>query len=382
MWFILLFHSPKEKEEGILIMANTCGCGSAETSCCGGATSPKPAYKKPWMIGTVDSPIGPIPTLSTNLTWRDHLGGWKVRWCVGRMEYSIKPDLYAIGKPSPDSPVLVTANYKLSLDALRRELKGIDAWILVLDTKGVNVWCAAGKGTFGTDELVKRITAVRLSEVVHHHRIILPQLGAPGVAAQLVTLRTGFSVDYGPVRAKDIPAYLAAGRKATAEMRRVTFDLRERLTVVPVEIVQAWKSLFILAVILAMMAAIGGEHVRTSIGKEALTLLGAFLTGTLLTAALLPWIPFRAFALKGFILGLAWTGWAAWFFHTGTIQTVGSLLLYPGFSAFLAMNFTGDTTFTSPTGAMREVKIATPIILAFALVGTTLKLIAAGLAIS
>ena len=85
-----------------------------------------------------------------------------------------------MGSPSPDSPVLVSANYKLSFDVLRRSLAGIDAWILVLDTKGINVWCAAGKGTFGTEELLRRIAAVRLGEVVSHRRLVLPQLGAPG----------------------------------------------------------------------------------------------------------------------------------------------------------------------------------------------------------
>ena len=94
----------------------------------------------------------------------------------------MEPGLYALGAPAPDSPVFVSANYTLSFDALRSALRGIDGYLLVLDTKGINVWCAAGKGTFGTDELVARIEATRLAEVVRHRRLILPQLGAPGVA--------------------------------------------------------------------------------------------------------------------------------------------------------------------------------------------------------
>jgi len=66
-----------------------------------------------------------------------------------RMSYAISPGLYAVGNPTKESDVFVSANYKLSFDVLRRELKGFNAWILVLDTKGINVWCAAGKGTFG-----------------------------------------------------------------------------------------------------------------------------------------------------------------------------------------------------------------------------------------
>ena len=81
------------------------------------------------------------------------------------MGHRVEPGLYSLGNPTSESPVFVTANYTLSFDALRSALKGIDGYILVLDTQGVNVWCAAGKGTFGTDELVKRIEATRLHEV-------------------------------------------------------------------------------------------------------------------------------------------------------------------------------------------------------------------------
>ena len=49
--------------------------------------------------------------------------------------------------------MLVTANYKLSFDSLRFALATIDAWLLVTDTRGINVWCAAGKGTFSASEV-------------------------------------------------------------------------------------------------------------------------------------------------------------------------------------------------------------------------------------
>jgi len=122
-----------------------------------------------------------IPTVSTTLSLKDYFGAFKVRWGIGRMNYKIEPGLYAIGKPDGNSPVLVSANYKLTFDVLRKNLVGLDCRLLILDTKGVNVWCAAGKGTFGTDELVNRIQATGLSEVVTHKRLILPQLGASGV---------------------------------------------------------------------------------------------------------------------------------------------------------------------------------------------------------
>ena len=95
------------------------------------------------------------------------------------MEYRVETGLYAIGSPGPDSPVLVSANYKMSFDRLRSQMSGLDVWILVLDTQGVNVWCAAGKGTLSTDELVRRIEEYRLVERTSHRTVIVPQLAAP-----------------------------------------------------------------------------------------------------------------------------------------------------------------------------------------------------------
>ena len=69
----------------------------------------------------------------------------------------------------------------MSVDYLRNAVRNINVWIMVLDTKGVNVWCAAGKGTFGTDEIIKRINKCSLVKIVSHRKIIVPQLGAPGI---------------------------------------------------------------------------------------------------------------------------------------------------------------------------------------------------------
>ena len=82
---------------------------------------------------------------------RDYCGTIGARLGLNRSTYLITPGLYCTGQPTPASPVVVTANYKLSFDALRKELSGESVWILVLDTRGINIWCAAGKGTFSND---------------------------------------------------------------------------------------------------------------------------------------------------------------------------------------------------------------------------------------
>src|SRR5664280_2043790 len=104
-----------------------------------------------------------VPRLSSALTWRDTLKRWSLRWGVSRRNSAVVPGLYRVGDPTSSSPVLVTCNYRMTVDLVRRDLAGVDAWLLVLETYGINVWCAAGKGTFGTDELVRRIFSSHLA---------------------------------------------------------------------------------------------------------------------------------------------------------------------------------------------------------------------------
>jgi len=297
-----------------------------------------------------------IPVATTVLKRSDIWGGIKARWGVGRMDYSVLPGLYAIGRPDADAPVFVTANYKLSFDALRPNLAGLDAWVLVLDTRGINVWCAAGKGTFGTEELVSRIAKVKLSGIVAHRNLILPQLGAPGVCAPDVTKRSGFRVVWGPVRAADIPAWLEAGKQKSDAMRLVTFNLAERMAVAPVEIVHSWP------VVLAALAL--GSLYGLPAGRDwlhralpAITLLaGAVPVGTALFPALLPWLPGKAFVFKGATLGAIWAGLCMLAFQVPFMAATGAVMVAAPVVGFLGMNFTGASTFTSQPGTLLEVE--------------------------
>jgi hypothetical protein len=312
------------------------------------------------------------------LTSQDILGGWKARWGINRMNYKVEPGLYRIGKPDSSSPVLVTANYKMSFDSLRKELLGLNAWILVLDTKGINVWCAAGKGTFGTREIINRIASVQLEKVVSHRTIILPQLGAPGVSAHEVLKYSGFKVLYGPVRARDIKSYIQSGFKATREMRSVYFNTYDRLVLTPIELVgTAKKSLTIFGILFLLnLLGFGPFGLVDFYGY-----FGSVVVGCVLTPILLPWIPGRVFAWKGWLLGLIWAlavnGLNGWPYapQYGLLRALGYLLVLPSISAYLAMNFTGSSTFTSFSGVLKEMKIAIPLILISILMGMVLILI-------
>ncbi len=345
---------------------SSCGCGCSTA----GRTQAKEAVPVP-------AGEGPAPSLSTRLGWRDVLGGWAVRWGIRRDRYRVAPGLYRIGEPDAESRVLVTANYKLTVDSVRRELAGLDVWLLVLDTAGVNVWCAAGKGTFGTGELVRRIAATGLAGRVRHRHIVVPQLGATGVAAHEVKGASGFLVHYGPVLARDIPAYLAAGLSATPEMRRVPFGWRERLVLAPVEIVGAVKPLLGFLGALALLQLIRYGRLTPHLAAEFAPFVGAALVGGALVPLLLPWLPFRAFALKGAVAGAIWAVAGLAFWPAAAAEAVGTALLVLAITSFMAMMFTGSSTFTTLAGARVEVRRGGPAILAAAVLGGLVRAAAA-----
>lgn len=355
-------------------------CGPAQP-CCGGAPSDYEYGPEPYVTGVIDTFAGPVKRISTELTSADARGAARMRLGVGRSDYRVRPALYAVGEPDDTSPVLVTGNYKLTFDALRKELGGLDAWLLVIDSRGVNVWCAAGKGVFSTAEVVRCVRDARLEQVVSHTRLVLPQLGATGVAAHEVRAQTGFSVKWGPVRASDLPAFLGADLKATPEMRRVEFPTRDRAKLVGVELslLWRWQTLLVLG-ILAVLAIVLSQFAPAAAAPFALAVITgvlAIVAGTVVMPLLLPWLPGRAFSLKGAEAGAVLIG-AVLLAATATASTStlltswGLLLVGTALASFLAMNFTGTSTFTSPSGVEWEMRRAIPLQLAAAVLGVGL----------
>ncbi len=201
------------------------------------------------------------------------------------LPFPTRTGLIRIGNPGRESPVLLTCNFDLTVRRLRRALRGLDCFLLVAPSRGINVWCAAAGGHLTANEVASVIKTSGISELVDHRRLVLPQLAATGVERKHVEERTGWRVVFGPVRAEDIPTYLANHHKKTDEMRKVRFALAERLEMavmwaVPISIVPLaplliwWPWL-----VLPFLAAVWGI---------ALFTFGAF-----------PWLPVGATGGKG-----------------------------------------------------------------------------------
>lgn len=331
---------------------------------------------------TINAADANIPQVSTELKISDFFGSVMVRWGINRDNYRVNPGLYAVGSPGPDSEVFVTANYKLTFDNLRKSLAGINGWILVLDTKGVNVWCAAGKGVFSTKELVRRIRQVSLEKIINHKRLILPQLSATGVAAHKVKEETGFNVHYGPVRASDIKKFINDGYRADKEMRKVGFGFTDRLKLIPNDfmygkfyLLGAMAFLFILSGL--SEKGISYSDFRGEGGPAILKIFLAYFAGIVITPMLLPFIPGRHFSLKGFFSGtlVFLVLLLIKLSNDNALEIFSWFFIITTIASFMAMNWTGSSTYTSLSGVKKEMKIFIPLQIGFAVTGIVLQVI-------
>lgn len=323
-----------------------------------------------FVSGILQTAIGQVTQIRSEWDRADKWGQVKSRISAFRMEYIVPEGLYALGNPGETSDIFVSSNYKLSFDILRKNLEGLNAWILVLDTKGINVWCAAGKGSFGTEELILKLQNTGVRQLVSHQRIIVPQLGAPGIAASMVKKLTGFRVIFGPADAADIPEFINNSYKATPSMRKVKFSMKDRVILTPMEIIPAMKKFPMVALGFLLIFGLQPEGI---IFRDAIfqglpfILLGllAVLSGAFITPLLLPFVPFRSFALKGIIMG----GLVSAIFMDITgliilphiILTIAAYILFPLLSSYIALQFTGSTTYTGMTGVQKELKWSIPL---------------------
>jgi len=252
----------------------------------------------------------------------------------------------------------------------------MDVWILVVDTRGINVWCAAGKGTFSTEEIAYQVQRARLTAVVNHRELILPQCSAPGVSALKLKTACGFEGIFGPIRATDIRAFLASGKTADETMRSVTFNLKERAVLIPLEIFLLLKPLILTLAGLILFSGFGPgiyslDRALQRGGTIALVTALSVFAGAVLLPLLLPWIPGRQFWVKGMLLGipvgiftilrfLSAVGWPA---------VIGMTLWAMSASSFVAMNFTGSAPYTSLSGVKMEMRKGLAIQLVSALLG-------------
>ncbi len=152
-----------------------------------------------------------------------------VETCVRGFPFPCQTGLLKIGHPDRNSPVFLTCNFHLTVERVKKALQGIDCYLLIANSKGINVWCASTGGHLTNHSVISVIKTSGIEELVDHRQLILPQLAAAGVEARVIRQKTGWRCIWGPVYARDIPAFLNHGLQKTPEMRQVVFPFSQRM---------------------------------------------------------------------------------------------------------------------------------------------------------
>lgn len=160
---------------------------------------------------------------------------------------SSRTGLSRIGNPDGKSPVLLTCNYALTVEMVKKALQGLDAYLLVANSRGINVWCAATGGHLTNHDVISVLKTSGIEQLVDHRDVIMPQLAATGVEASVVRKKAGWNTVWGPVYAKDIPVFIRNRLRKTPRMFEVEFPWSQRI-----EMAVAWA--FPISLVLAPVA--------------------------------------------------------------------------------------------------------------------------------
>lgn len=218
---------------------------------------------------------------------------------LGMLPHRAPTGLVRVGKPGRTSPVLVTGNFTLTVRRLREALRGRDVWLLVANSKGINVWCASSGGHLTYHDIISVIRTSGIEEYIDHREVILPQLCATGVERRRIMEATGYATRWGPARLEDLPAFLDRGARVYSSERFMRFPLWERM-----EMAAMWSvpMLIITLPILALVVSLA----TAAVAGAALALMVFALFG------LLPWLQIqgrkRFLTFAGFVVAAAFLG--------------------------------------------------------------------------
>lgn len=180
------------------------------------------------------------------------------------------------------------------------------------------------------------------------------------------------------MRAADIREYIDSGYRATREMRKVTFNFKDRIKLIPNDFIYGKFYLVIALAVIFLLSSFNKGHIsfRNSVDSgfnRMLDIFLAYFSGIVLTPAFLPYLTFKRFSLKGLITGTLMALILLFSGLTGStiFEKIGWFLIIPVISSYMAMNFTGSSTFTSLSGVKKEMKLAIP----FQIAGLSLGLI-------
>jgi ubiquinone/menaquinone biosynthesis C-methylase UbiE len=306
---------------------------------------------------------------------------------TGQMDHvPIEPGLYKSGDPDETSPIIVTANYSYTFIKVMRALKRKDAWVLCIDSRGINVWCAARGNNFGNKQLFEAVKASGIEKITKKKTLILPQLSAGGIAAPLIKSEKPdfpFNVLYGPVWAKYLPQFLEERpAKKPEKMKLAKFTVSHRFRAEVTHTTFLFRKIFFWPSIAILLLLIGFIFFDILLIEKLWIVAEIWvwlIIANFLIAMLFPITNFtRKFITKGLIFGfinvLFFSG-ISWFLKVSLPSIFLSLCFYFWIAFFSTMSFSGYTMATSPREIQDEYPVFTKINMTLLIIGLISKVI-------
>ncbi|MFX0100682.1 MAG: methyltransferase domain-containing protein [Candidatus Hodarchaeota archaeon] len=291
----------------------------------------------------------------------------------------IEPGIYKSGNPTGESPVIVTANYDYTYIKVMRDLEGIDAWVLCVDSQGINVWCAARGGNFGNMQLKEVVQATNIQDCTTSRQLILPQLSAGGIESPKLlkkSARFPFKIKFGPVWSSDLPEYLEKmpARKPDS-MKRANFSIGHRSVAGVTHLTFSIRKIFMFPLLALLLLSIILKNPR--ILQFDVEMLISLILTNLLLVVIFPLTKFtRAFIIKGLIMGLFNTAVMAslsWFLIRQDWAFLWHSCFHFWIGVFSTMSFSGYTMATSPREIGEEYPKFIAINITFLIIGIILS---------
>lgn len=266
--------------------------------------------------------------------------------------YVVRPGLYYTGTHyDRDAPLLVTGNYHLSVLLVSRHVRRINARLLVIDTDGINVWCAAGKGAFCNAAILAQLNRYQRQTLTGSTwlTLLLPKFSLAGVDFRALR-KEKLRPIIGPLYAKDLPAYLASPPYRDNGQQTVRFDLQMRTFSWLPGLVQfvgysGWL----------MLLFVGAEILFGATAPLGLLVVVAFVATAY--PLLFPWLPGKRFAVKGLALGLTTSvALIATAAYRGVApgELVAEIAFTVATGMFFGLSYTGNSAVSNYTKVRRE----------------------------
>ncbi len=275
----------------------------------------------------------------------------------------IEPGIYQSGHPNENSPIIVTANYEYTYIKVMRNLKGLDAWVLCVDSNGINVWCAARGNDFGNAQLLEAVEATEIRNLTQKKKLLLPQLSAGGVAIPQLPRNSEnfpFKIVYGPIWSKDIRKYndeQPVRKPDSMKIAKFTVSHRIRAGITHTTFLLRKIFLLPLIIIAGLLLALNWENKLWWIGELFMWII---ITNAII-AFLFPLSNFtRKFINKGIFFGtinILVLGGISWILHGSLLFILWNLSFYFWIAFFSTMSFSGYTMSTSPREIQTEYRL-------------------------